>query len=143
MTPLPTTPDTPEEEPKKLNTVEVLALLDKTSVPQRAVAMKASEFARALVFDEEYRVNLLKRLRAGTAGRMESLIWAYSFGTPVQNVDMTVRRPETTEFSQMSTLELAARAEAVLLELRSVNAVEAELVTFIAEDTSPVRKEDH
>ncbi len=38
--------------------------------------------ARRLVADREYRRNLRERLRAGTAGQMEVVLWQYAYGKP-------------------------------------------------------------
>src|SRR5262249_51861287 len=40
------------------------------------------ELAGPLLDDEQYQANLLERLRAGTAGPMEPLLWRYRFGAP-------------------------------------------------------------
>ncbi len=51
--------------------------------------------ARQLVADREYRRNLRERLREGTAGQMEVVLWQYAYGKPKdvqdQNGEVTLR----------------------------------------------------
>lgn len=50
-------------------------------VPNR-ISTDVRECARWLVEDDAYRSNLLERIRAGTAGQMEALLWQYAYGKP-------------------------------------------------------------
>ena len=44
----------------------------------------ARELAQRLVSDPEYLEALKERLRAGKAGDLEKVLWAYAFGPPSQ-----------------------------------------------------------
>ncbi len=45
------------------------------------------DVARRLVEDRLYQKNLLIRLRKGTAGPMEAVVWAYAYGRPLQRLE--------------------------------------------------------
>jgi hypothetical protein len=47
----------------------------------------AKEFCNLLVDSAEYRAALEKRLIAGTAGSVETLVWHYAKGKPVDRVE--------------------------------------------------------
>jgi len=49
---------------------------------------EVKELAARLLDDETYRANLLERLRSGTAGALEPLLWHYRFGKPKETVDL-------------------------------------------------------
>ena len=50
-------------------------------VPNKAT-VEAREFARAFIADAEYQANLRKRILAGQANHLESLLWQYGYGRP-------------------------------------------------------------
>ena len=58
------------------------------------VAEDVRSLARELVQDDDYRRALAKRIRAGTAGPMEPLLWSYAYGEPSQLVAIEVAPPE-------------------------------------------------
>lgn len=53
----------------------------RKGVPNR-ITPEVRECARRLVEDADYCANLLVRLRGGTAGQMEVLLWQYAYGKP-------------------------------------------------------------
>ena len=67
--------------------------------------------AHALVTDETYRRNLLARLRAGTAGAIEVLLWHYAYGKPRETHDVHVERSDG-DWTQLLTAKLNAIATA-------------------------------
>ena len=57
---------------------------------QNRATRDGRELAQAIVNDPEYRARLLERLRAGDAPpAVECMAWAYAFGKPPQNVEVT------------------------------------------------------
>jgi hypothetical protein len=60
-------------------------------VKSKSTKSKNSEEARNLAAnilnDEQYRETLKRRLIAGNAPHMETLLWHYAFGKPTENVD--------------------------------------------------------
>src|SRR5919197_2783336 len=50
-------------------------------VPNKAT-VEAREFARAFIADAEYQASLRKRILAGQANHLESLLWQYGYGKP-------------------------------------------------------------
>ena len=61
---------------------------------------EARELARKFATDKIYQKGLLKRLRAGEAGSMESVLWYYAFGKPKESV------AHTFDLSRLSDEEL-------------------------------------
>jgi hypothetical protein len=49
---------------------------------------EVKELAARLLDDETYQANLLERLRSGTAGALEPLLWHYRYGKPKEVVDL-------------------------------------------------------
>lgn len=54
--------------------------------PNKAT-IDAKEFCSQLVDSPEYRASLAKRLEAGTAGSIETLVWYYAKGKPVERTE--------------------------------------------------------
>lgn len=48
------------------------------------------EFGRALLEDEQYQINLQQRLRDGTAGAVEPLLYHYVYGKPKETIEHQV-----------------------------------------------------
>ena len=71
---------------------------------------EVGELARRLVLDEVYQRNVLARLRDGTAGHLEPLLWAYAFGKPHERVDLHVERDDAGDWTQALTAKLHAIA---------------------------------
>ncbi len=76
----------------------------KGSLNKRTLEAKA--FARGLLNDKTYRQKLQARLRAGEAGAMEPMLWAYAFGKPKEQPEMNWHLEKLTdqELAQMLTL---------------------------------------
>jgi len=53
---------------------------------QNKHTIEAKELARQLVSNPTYRQQLQARLRAGEAGAMEPMLWAYAFGKPKEQL---------------------------------------------------------
>lgn len=65
---------------------------NRASAPVRGIARK-------LLRDKEYRANLLIRMRAGTAGPIESTMWYYGYGKPVEHMpEGNLNRPKRVIF---------------------------------------------
>ena len=62
------------------------------------------------MLDEVYQRNVLARLRDGTAGHLEPLLWAYAFGKPHERVDLHVERDDAGDWTQALTAKLNAIA---------------------------------
>lgn len=78
-------------------------------MPNKAT-QDAKAFAREVTDSPEYRSALAARLKAGTAGQMEALLWAYGHGKPVERVE----QGGPGAFNDVSTEELRRRlAEAL------------------------------
>lgn len=66
----------------------------------------AREFARRIVTDKIYQDNLLDRARCGDAPpQIETLLWHYAFGKPVDELNVTV----SDDLSQVSLGDLKQR----------------------------------
>lgn len=55
-------------------------------VPNK-VTQEVRDVALALLADVDYRDNLAARLKAGTAGTMEPVIWYYAYGKPKERLE--------------------------------------------------------
>ncbi len=76
----------------------------KGSLNQRTLEAKA--LARGLLNDSTYRKNLHARLRAGEAGGMEPLLWAYAFGKPKEQIEVNwnLEKLTDTELDQLEAI---------------------------------------
>ena len=52
-------------------------------------ARAVRDICKALLSDKTYRINLLARLRDGTAGQIEGKIWDHAYGRPTERVEVT------------------------------------------------------
>ena len=75
--------------------------------------LDAREYAGQLVDSPEYRASLNQRLLAGTAGAIESLLWHYAKGKPVDRVESG----GPGAFAEVSTEELRKRLAEALNKL--------------------------
>lgn len=73
----------------------------------------AKTFARELIDSPEYRSSLAARLKAGTAGPIEAMLWAYGHGKPVERVE----QGGPGAFADVSTEELRERLAAAIAKL--------------------------
>lgn len=80
--------------------------------PNKAT-LDAKEYAGQLVDSPEYRASLNQRLLAGTAGAIESLLWHYAKGKPVDRVESG----GPGAFADVSTDELRHRLAEALNKL--------------------------
>ena len=73
---------------------------------QNQHTIEAKALARGLLNDKTYRQQLQARLRAGDAGAMEPILWAYAFGKPKEQLEMNWHLEKLTdqELAQMLTL---------------------------------------
>ena len=73
---------------------------------QNKSTIEVKRLARQLVNDPTYRKNLHARLRAGEAGAMEPLLWAYAFGKPKEHVEVNwnLEKLTDTELDQLEML---------------------------------------
>ncbi len=73
---------------------------------QNKHTIEAKALARQLVSDPTYRQKLQARLRAGDAGAMEPMLWAYAFGKPKEQLEMhwQLERLTDQELAHMRTL---------------------------------------
>jgi hypothetical protein len=60
------------------------------------VTTEVRQLAQRLLSDPAYQNNLLERLRAGTLGSLEPVLWAYAFGRPKDHVELSVTEHEAT-----------------------------------------------
>ena len=85
-----------------------------------AALSEAREFAKRILNDPEYRMNLLDRARKGTLPQsIETLLYYYGFGRPI----ITVEEETTVNFNgedltQLSNEELEQRAQRLAMDLR-------------------------
>ncbi len=80
---------------------------------QNKATLDAKEYAGQLVDSPEYRASLNLRLLAGTAGAIESLLWHYAKGKPVDRVESG----GPGAFADVSTEELRKRLAEALNKL--------------------------
>lgn len=59
-------------------------------VPNKAT-IEIKAIARGLLEDEAYRVSLRRRLLAGKASRVETLLYHYAYGVPKQSVEIEAK----------------------------------------------------
>ena len=73
---------------------------------QNKSTIEVKRLARQLVIDPTYRKNLHARLRAGDAGAMEPLLWAYAFGKPKEHVEVNwhLEKLTDTELGQLEAI---------------------------------------
>ena len=80
------------------------------------ITIEIKALATAIVENVAYRKKLAARLKAGTAGAMEPLLWHYAYGKPKETVVLEDSRPlrDMTEAALMARLvELQAETEQV------------------------------
>ena len=83
---------------------------------------EAQRFARELVESEDYKRTLRERIRDKRLNPLiESLLWHYAYGKPIEQVQVQVTTTE--DLSQLSVEELQARAKAVFDTLEEAKAV--------------------
>jgi len=76
------------------------------------ITNEARFFALQIVRNETYRKNLLTRAMTGTLPpAIESMLWAYSYGKPVKNIDIKINDQRTRELADLTSEELAERAK--------------------------------
>lgn len=104
-----TLPDVTKTEPKRIGTGLAGPGRPKGSVPK--ATREVRDAARALIDDPEYRTLLAARLKVGEAPHMETLLWHYAYGKPVEKVEV---KDTTGEFEGVSAEQLRERARAIL-----------------------------
>lgn len=94
----------------------------------RAQRNEAKLFALQIVRDPEYRSGLLRAARARKLPpAIETMLWHYAYGKPVEKIDIGL---STDELEEMSDLELAKRAAMLAAVLsRTQDEVEARAAT--------------
>jgi hypothetical protein len=85
----------------------------------------------------EYRESVTKRILAGSAPTIELYFLQLLYGKPREHIELEVSQSE--DLSQVSTEDLAARAEALLLKLKEAQELEAAIPTeCVVESLEPV-----
>lgn len=74
------------------------------------VTIEIRQIAKSIVDDPTYRESLLTRLSAGEAPHMETLMWHYAYGKPVDKIEV---KDKTNDLADVSAEELRARSIAV------------------------------
>lgn len=57
---------------------------------QRPLTTEVRAIARAILDDPEYRASVRERMRAGTAPHLETLLWHYAHGRPVERREVEI-----------------------------------------------------
>lgn len=60
----------------------------RTKGTPNKLTTEVREAARAIVDDPAYRESLIKRLHAGLAPHMETLLWHYAYGKPKETIEV-------------------------------------------------------
>lgn len=90
-------------------------------VPNRASTV-ARIAALRLLESVDYVESLKARVKAGTlAPAIEKMLWHYAYGRPVERIELSV--PGVKSFMDMSSEELAARAEEIAARIKERDAV--------------------
>lgn len=63
----------------------------KGALAQRTIEVR--EFAARVIDDPGYQANLIGRIKKGQANHIESLLWFYRYGKPVERVEVRDDRP--------------------------------------------------
>lgn len=86
---------------------------------------EAQSFARGLLTSTAYRDSLEKRLLAGDLPpAVESMLWHYAFGKPIEQVEVSMRQAEQ-DLSRLSMQELLEKADQLRDALLEAAATEA------------------
>jgi hypothetical protein len=76
---------------------------NKTTIEVRAAA-------RTIVDNPNYRAALALRVKSGTAPHMETLLWHYAYGKPVEKIEV---KDTTDEFENITAEQLRERAKLI------------------------------
>ena len=86
----------------------------RTRGTQRRSTIEVREVCSRLVDDPEYREALRRRMIAGTPGAVETLLWHYAKGRPVDRVEQGA----PGAFSALTDDELRAKLEGAIANLK-------------------------
>jgi hypothetical protein len=89
----------------------VAAPAGQKGVPNRAT-LEIRETARQILNDPAYVKSLKRRLVAGRASHMETLLHYYAYGKPKDTVEQAIA--QEVEIRSMSTEQLVAEAKALI-----------------------------
>jgi hypothetical protein len=87
----------------------------RPGVPNR-ISVEIKDLSRRLLEDPEYLAALKVRLKRGSAGAVEPLLYGYAYGKPKDVVDL--HHSGTVDVGTLSDGDLRERAEALLARLR-------------------------
>lgn len=91
---------------------EIVSEESPAKLRKRKRLNEAKEFASRIIDDPRYRKQLKVRAIAGTLPPgIETMLWYYRFGKPVDKVDLTFER---VDYSHLTNQELAERARELL-----------------------------
>lgn len=78
---------------------------------------QAQSFAREIVESEAYRISVTRRAASGgLSPAIESMLWHYAYGKPIEQIAMTIR-PGEEDLSSLSMDELLTRAKMIAHQL--------------------------
>ena len=89
-----------------------------------SMRLEAQRIARGLLESNEYRSWLTDRIAKKTLSEgMERLLWSYAYGTPLQQVQVSVSE-SNVDYSKMSTNELMHQLDSMRDAVREMEALE-------------------